>query len=88
MKELNAKLIFILVDISVIFLSIVLAYFLRYLLADFFGGEDSYALSNYTGFSLSISSLFPFLPMRASIPTVMIFGMRAGSLSRGWLSAS
>jgi len=50
LKEFNARLIFILTDIFVILISILAAYFLRYLLADFFSKYDGYALSNYTSF--------------------------------------
>ena len=50
MREFYARFIFILIDILVIFVSIVAAYFLRYLLAGFFSGFDGYALSNYTTF--------------------------------------
>ena len=50
MKEFNAKLIFILIDIMIIFISITAAYFLRYFLSNFFSGVESYTLSNYTSF--------------------------------------
>ncbi len=50
MKEFSAKLIFILIDIFVIFISLVLAYLLRNLLGDNFGSVDSYPLTNYTAF--------------------------------------
>jgi len=50
MKELFAKSLFFLIDIFVIFISIVLAYLLRDLLTNYFGHEDSYPLSNYTTF--------------------------------------
>jgi len=49
-KEFGSRFIFILTDILVIFVSILAAYFLRYLLADLFSGVDSYTLSNYTSF--------------------------------------
>lgn len=50
MKEFSAKLLFVLVDILVIFISLILAYLLRNLFLDTFGGVDSYMLPNYTGF--------------------------------------
>jgi len=50
MKEFAAKLIFVLIDIFVIFISLILAYLLRNLFADIFGGVDSYPLTNYTSF--------------------------------------
>ena len=50
MKELSAKLLFVLIDLIVIVFSIVLAYLLRNLLGDTFGGVDSYPLSNYVTF--------------------------------------
>ena len=50
MKEFNAKLIFVLIDILVIVLSILAAYFLRYLLEDLFSGVDTYSLFNYLTF--------------------------------------
>lgn len=50
MKELFAKLIFVCIDILIIFISLILAYLLRNLFADIFGGVDSYPLTNYTGF--------------------------------------
>ena len=50
MKEFSAKFIFLVVDILVIFISFILAYLLRNLFADTFGGADSYPLSNYTSF--------------------------------------
>lgn len=50
MKESSAKLIFILIDILVIFYSLILAYLLRNLFADTFGGVDNYTLTNYTHF--------------------------------------
>lgn len=50
MKEFFAKSIFILIDIFVIFISLVLAYLLRNLFSDVFGAVDSYPLTNYTGF--------------------------------------
>ncbi len=50
MKELSAKFIFLLIDIFVIFISLFLAYLVRNILEDTFGGTDSYTLSNYTGF--------------------------------------
>jgi len=51
MKELFAKLLFVSIDILVIFISLSLAYLLRNLLGDTFGGVDSYPLANYTSFS-------------------------------------
>lgn len=50
MKEFFAKSIFILIDIFVIFISLVLAYLLRNLFSDAFGAVDSYPLANYTAF--------------------------------------
>ena len=50
MKELYAKLIFVINDLLIIFLSIVLAYFLRNLTIGFFSSVDTYSLSNYTEF--------------------------------------
>ena len=50
MKELSAKLLFILIDIFIIFISLILAYLLRNIFADTFGGVDSYPLTNYTTF--------------------------------------
>ena len=50
MKEFSAKFIFILIDIFIIFISLILAYLLRNLLSDTFGGVDSYSLNNYTNF--------------------------------------
>jgi len=50
MKEFSAKLLFVLIDIFIIFISLSLAYFLRNLFADLFGGTDSYNLTNYTNF--------------------------------------
>ncbi len=50
MKEFSAKFIFVLIDIFAIFISLVLAYLLRNLLAGMFSGVDSYMLSNYTSF--------------------------------------
>jgi len=50
MKEFFAKFIFVLIDILVIFISFILAYKLRNLFADTFGGVDGYPLANYTGF--------------------------------------
>ncbi|GIT98462.1 sugar transferase [Sulfurovum sp. TSL1] len=50
MKELSAKSLFVLIDIFVIFTSLLLAYLLRNLLADIFAGADSYPLTNYTSF--------------------------------------
>jgi len=49
-KEFSAKFIFILIDILVIFISLVLAYLLRNFLADLFSGIDGYSLSNYLTF--------------------------------------
>ncbi len=50
MKEFSAKLIFILTDILIISISLILAYLLRNLLGDSFGGVDGYPLTNYTTF--------------------------------------
>lgn len=50
MKEFSAKLLFVLIDILVIFISLTLAYLLRNLFADTFGSIDSYPLTNYTSF--------------------------------------
>ena len=50
MKEFSAKLIFLLVDILIIFISIFLAHQLRNIFADAFHGIDGYPLANYTGF--------------------------------------
>ncbi len=50
MKEFSAKFIFVLIDIFIIFISLILAYLLRNLLGDSFGSVDSYALPNYTTF--------------------------------------
>ncbi len=50
MKEFFAKLLFVLIDIFIIFMSLCLAYFLRNLFADLFGGPDSYSLANYINF--------------------------------------
>jgi undecaprenyl-phosphate galactose phosphotransferase len=50
MKEFFAKTIFLLVDIFILFISLILAYLVRNLFVDTFGGVDSYPLSNYTGF--------------------------------------
>ena len=50
MKELFAKLIFILIDIFMIFASLGLAYLLRNIFSDSFDGIDGYPLSNYTHF--------------------------------------
>ena len=50
MKEFSAKLIFVLVDIFVVFTSLILAYLLRNILSDAFGSVDSYSLTNYTNF--------------------------------------
>lgn len=50
MKEFFAKSIFVTIDTLVIFISLLLAYFLRNIFADSFGGADSYPLINYTGF--------------------------------------
>ncbi|MEN8193581.1 MAG: sugar transferase [Bacteroidota bacterium] len=50
MKEFFAKAIFLLVDIFIIFISLILAHLVRNLFVDTFGGVDSYPLSNYTSF--------------------------------------
>lgn len=50
MKEFLAKSIFIIIDILVIFISLLLAYLLRNIFTDSFGWADSYPLTNYTGF--------------------------------------
>ncbi len=50
MKEFSAKLLFVLIDIFVIFISLTLAYLLRNIFADAFDGIESYHLTNYTSF--------------------------------------
>ena len=50
MKELFSRIIFILIDIVIIFTSILLAHLLRNTFADAFGGVDTYSLTNYTTF--------------------------------------
>ncbi len=50
MKEFSSKLLFILIDILIIFFSLILAYLLRNFMGDIFGGADSYPLNNYTHF--------------------------------------
>ena len=50
MKEFSAKLLFVLIDILVIFISLFLAYLLRNFFGDAFGGVDSYPPTNYIGF--------------------------------------
>ena len=50
MKEFSAKLLFVLIDIFIIFISLTLAYLVRNVLGETFGGVDSYPLSNYTTF--------------------------------------
>jgi undecaprenyl-phosphate galactose phosphotransferase len=50
MKEFFAKLLFVLTDILIIFISLSLAYFLRNICANLFGGTDNYNLTNYTSF--------------------------------------
>jgi len=50
MKEFTAKLIFIFIDIFIIFISLSLAYLVRNLLGDTFGGLDNYPFINYTNF--------------------------------------
>jgi len=50
MKEFAAKLIFIFIDIFIIFISLSLAYLVRNLLGDTFGGLDNYPFINYTNF--------------------------------------
>ncbi|NOR54694.1 MAG: glycosyl transferase [Sulfurovum sp.] len=50
MREFFAKFIFVLIDILIIFISLLLAYLLRNLLGDTFGGVDSNSLTNYTSF--------------------------------------
>ena len=45
MKELSAKLLFVFIDIFVIFISLILAYILRNMFGDTFGNVDSYPLS-------------------------------------------
>ena len=49
-KELSAKLIFILIDILIIFTSLGLAYLFRNIFSGSFDSIDSYPLSNYTKF--------------------------------------
>lgn len=50
MKEFFAKTIFLLVDILIIFISLILAYLVRNIFVNTFGSVDSYPLSNYTSF--------------------------------------
>ena len=50
MKEFFAKSIFIIIDIFIIFISLLFAYLLRNIFANNFGGIDSYPLTNYTRF--------------------------------------
>jgi len=49
-KETYAKLIFVLLDIVMIFLAIILAYTTRHEFSGFFSSVDSFALANYTTF--------------------------------------
>ena len=50
MKELIAKTLFVLIDLMIVFLSVLLAYILRNIFYDIFGGIDSFPLMNYMTF--------------------------------------
>ena len=62
MKELSAKLIFVIIDLLTIFIAVILAYFLRYFMEELFGYVDRYPLENYLFFApLYITTITLFL---------------------------